>query len=225
MLPSPTKGIKSGKTLMRTVIASLVLLAGLSGPALAQDVVDPAPEAAAAPAAEPAPPPAAAEPPPVLPTTGDGAALLSVLTRACLPMVREGKSVEDVAKDLGMRRDRRSGSYQLALGGDRNHVISVLPKGANNNVCNVQINYAIGGETPLVEALNIWAFLQEPRLRMQRNDFAVGADNVKRVTLSWEHFTDAESTGLVFVQLKNPDDTPLERRYDQATLLFSERTF
>lgn len=210
---------------MRTVIASLVLLAGLSGPALAQDAVDPAPEAAAAPAAEPAPPPAAAEPPPVLPTTGDGAAVLSVLTRACLPMVREAKSVEDVAKDLGMRRDRRSGSYQLALGGDRNYVISVLPKGANDNVCNVQINYAIGGETPIVEALNIWAFLQEPRLRMQRNDFAVGADNVKRVTLSWEHFTDAESTGLVFVQLKNPDDTPLDRRYDQATLLFSERTF
>jgi hypothetical protein len=210
---------------MRTVIASLVLLAGLSGPALAQDAVDPAPEAAAAPAAEPAPPPAAAEPPPVLPTTGDGAAVLSVLTRACLPMVREAKSVEDVAKDLGMRRDRRSGSYQLALGGDRNYVISVLPKGANDNVCNVQINYAIGGETPIVEALNIWAFLQEPRLRLQRNDFAVGADNVKRVTLSWEHFTDAESTGLVFVQLKNPDDTPLDRRYDQATLLFSERTF
>lgn len=210
---------------MRTVIASLVLLAGLSGPALAQDVVDPAPEAAAAPATEPAPPAEPAEPPPVLPTTGDGAAVLSVLTRACLPMVREAKSVEDVAKDLGMRRDRRSGSYQMALGGDRNFVISVLPKGANDNVCNVQINYAIGGETPIVEALNIWAFLQEPRLRMQRNDFMVGADNVKRVTLSWEHFTDTESTGLVFVQLKNPDDTPLDRRYDQATLLFSERTF
>lgn len=210
---------------MRTVIASLVLLAGLSGPALAQDVVEPAPEAAVAPAPEPAPAPAAAEPPPVLPTTGDGAVVLSVLTRACLPMVREGKSVEDVAKDLGMRRDRRSGSYQMALGGDRNFVISVLPKGANDNVCNVQINYAIGGETPIVEALNIWAFLQEPRLRLQRNDFMVGADNVKRITLAWEHFTDAESTGLVFVQLKNPDDTPLDRRYDQATLLFSERTF
>ena len=218
---------------MRTVIASLILIAGLSGPALAQDAAGSAPDAApmapetsAAPAA-PAPARAAApaEPPPTLPTSGDGAAVISVLTRACLPMVREGKTVEDVAKDLGMRRDRRSGSYQLGLGGDRNYVISVLPKGANDNVCNVQINYAVGAEEPIVEALNIWAFLQDPRLRLQRNDFAVGPDNVKRITLAWEHFTDAESTGLVFVQLKNPDDTPLDRRYDQATLLFSERSF
>lgn len=209
---------------MRTVIASLILIAGLSGPALAQDA-GPAPDAAAAPADPVAPAAAPAEPPPTLPTSGDGAAVLSVLTRACLPMVREGKTVEQVAQDLGMRRDRRSGSYQLGLGGDRNYVISVLPKGANDNVCNVQINYAVGAEEPIVEALNIWAFLQEPRLRLQRNDFAVGPDNVKRITLAWEHFTDAESTGLVFVQLKNPDDTPLERRYDQATLLFSERSF
>lgn len=212
---------------MRTVIASLILIAGLSGPALAQDA-GPAPDAAAAPAAsaEPVAPAAApAEPPPTLPTSGDGATVLSVLTRACLPMVREGKTVEQVAQDLGMRRDRRSGSYQLGLGGDRNYVISVLPKGANDNVCNVQINYAVGAEEPIVDALNIWAFLQEPRLRLQRNDFAVGPDNVKRITLAWEHFTDAESTGLVFVQLKNPDDTPLDRRYDQATLLFSERSF
>lgn len=213
---------------MRTVIASLILIAGLSGPALAQDAAEPAPEAAAAPEATEAPAaPAAApaEPPPTLPTSGDGAAVLSVLTRACLPMVREGKSAEDVAKDLGMRRDRRSGAYQMGLGGDRNYTISVLPKGANDNVCNVQINYAVDAEEPIVEALNIWAFLQDPRLRLQRNDFAVGADNVKRITLAWEHYTDAESTGLVFVQLKNPDDTPLDRRYDQATLLFSERSF
>ncbi|MDZ4319253.1 MAG: hypothetical protein U1A07_10525 [Phenylobacterium sp.] len=212
---------------MRTVIASLILIAGLSGPAHAQDA-GPAPDAAAAPAAsaEPVAPAAApAEPPPTLPTSGDGATVLSVLTRACLPMVREGKTVEQVAQDLGMRRDRRSGSYQLGLGGDRNYVISVLPKGANDNVCNVQINYAVGAEEPIVDALNIWAFLQEPRLRLQRNDFAVGPDNVKRITLAWEHFTDAESTGLVFVQMKNPDDTPLDRRYDQATLLFSERSF
>ncbi|MDP1873496.1 hypothetical protein [Phenylobacterium sp.] len=219
---------------MRTVLASLILIAGLTGPALAQDAAEPAPEAsatpmapAAAPAMTPAPAPAPepAEPPPSLPTSGDGAAVLSILTRACLPMVREGKTVEDVAKDLGMRRDRRSGSYQMGLGGDRNYTISVLPKGANDNVCNVQINYAVGAEEPIVEALNIWSFLQDPRLRMQRNDFAVGPDNVKRITLAWEHYTDAESTGLVFVQLKNPDDTPLDRRYDQATLLFSERSF
>ncbi|MDO8408963.1 MAG: hypothetical protein Q7S93_02710 [Phenylobacterium sp.] len=222
---------------MRTVIASLILIAGLAGPAMAQEGVEPAADPAAAPStalsttmpapAAPAAPPPAAAPleQPTLPTTGDGATVLSILTRACLPMVQQGKTVEEVAGDLGMRRDRRSGSYQMGMGGDRNYIISVLPKGANDNVCNVQINYAIGGEQPIIEALNIWAFLQDPRLELQRNDFAVGPDNVKRTTMAWEHYNEQESTGLVFVQLKNPDDSPLERRYDQATLLYSERTF
>jgi len=222
---------------MRTVIASLILIAGLAGPALAQEGVEPAADPAApsaapaatmpAPAAPAAPPAPAAAPveQPTLPTSGDGATVLSVLTRACLPMVQQGKTVEEVAEDLGMRRDRRSGAYEMGMGGDRNYTISVLPKGANDNVCNVQIDYAIGGEQPIIEALNIWSFLHDPELELQRNDFAVGPDNIKRITMAWEHYNEQESTGLVFVQLKNPDDSPLERRYDQATLLYSERTF
>ena len=94
--------------------------------------------------------------------------------------------------------------------------------------CNVQKSWieSLGPKMePIIEALNTWAFLHEPELVLQRNDYAVGADNIKRITMAWEHYTDTESTGMVFVQLKNPDDTPLERRYDQATLLYSERTF
>jgi len=230
---------------MRNVIASLILLTGLAGPALAQDGAGMAPEpgtspapaaagqTAAPPAAAPAPlPPTAAAPAatpapverPTLPTTGNGAAVLSVLTRACIPMVQDGKTVEEVAKEVGMKRNRRSGAYEVSLGG-RDYSISVLPKGANDNVCNMQIDYPVGGEEPIIEALNTWAFLHEPELVLQRNDYAVGADNIKRITMAWEHYTDTESTGMVFVQLKNPDHTPLERRYDQATLLYSERTF
>ncbi|MBC7167056.1 hypothetical protein [Phenylobacterium sp.] len=221
---------------MRNVIASLILLTGLAGPALAQDGAGMAPEPGTSPApaavgetaAPPAPAPAAPAPAPVeqptLPTTGNGAAVLSVLTRACIPMVQEGKTVEEVGKELGMKRNRRSGAYEVSLGG-RDYSITVLPKGANDNVCNMQINYPVGEEEPIVEALNIWAFLHEPELVLQRNDYAVGADNIKRVTMAWEHYTDSESTGMVFVQLKKPDDSPLERGYDQATLLYSERTF
>ena len=123
-----------------------------------------------------------------------------------------------------MRRNRRSGAYEAQLGG-RPYTIGILPQGSNTNVCSVEISYPVGEEEPIVEALNIWAFLHEPELELQRNDFLVGPDNIKRVTLAWEHFTDKESTGLVFVQLKNADDSPLERGYDKATLLYSERTF
>lgn len=210
---------------MRTVIASLMLTAGLAGAAVAQEADAPAAPAAPvaeAPPAEPAPAPAVERP--TLPTTGNGATVLSVLTRACVPLVQQTKTFEEATKELNMRRNRRSGAYEAQLG-ERPYTIAILPQGSNTNVCSVEISYPIGEEEPIVEALNIWAFLHEPELELQRNDFLVGPDNIKRVTLAWEHFTDKESTGLVFVQLKNPDDSPLERGYDKATLLYSERTF
>lgn len=232
---------KSGETAMRTAIASLALLAGLGGLAQAQEspsapMTDPAmsqpapvttapPSAdAMAPAAPPAAPEAPAEPPPTLPTEGFGADVLSILTRVCVPSVSQNQPIDDLAKAIGMRQNRRDKSWSMTLQ-ERPYTITVLPRGANTNVCNVNITYPIGGQRPIVNALNVWSFLHDPELVMQRNDFVVGADGVKRVTLSWEHYNAQESTGLVFVQLKKPDDSPLERNYDQATLLYSERTF
>jgi hypothetical protein len=225
---------------MRRVAVSLIVLAGLSTAAVAQPAPDAAPPAAAdpapaaeaaapaaaPPAAEPAPAAAPAEPappPPTLPTTGDGAEMISVINNICVPSVR-GASVESVAKPLGFKFNRRANAWIKTMGA-KPYEVSVLPKGANENVCNVTVKYAVGQERPIVNALNIWAFLHEPEMPMQRNDFIVGADGIKRITLSWEHFTDKESTGLVLVQLKNPDDSPLDKKFDQATILYSERTF
>ena len=78
---------------------------------------------------------------------------------------------------------------------------------------------------PIVTALNVWAFLHQPDMPLQRNDFITGDDGVKRITLSWEYYTDKESTGHVLVQQKKPDGSPLDARYDSATVLYSERKF
>lgn len=222
---------------MRIVVASLIVAAGVASVAVAQPADQPAPAAEAPPAAEAAPPAAApaapaaepaapaepAPPPPTLPTTGDGAEVISVVNNICVPSVR-GASVESVAKPLGFKFNRRANAWSKTMGA-KPYEISVLPKGSNENVCNVTIKYAVGQAKPIVNALNIWAFLHQPDMPMQRNDFIVGADGIKRITLSWEYFTDKESTGLVLVQLKNPDDSPLDKKFDQATILYSERTF
>ncbi|MFN3521098.1 MAG: hypothetical protein ACK4YQ_02525 [Phenylobacterium sp.] len=226
---------------MRSVVASLIVLAGLSSAAVAQPTAETPPPAApeapaappAAPAAAPAPDAAAPQAPaaapaddpaahPTLPTTGDGAEVISVINNICVPSVR-GKTVEEVAKPLGFKFNRRENTWSKVMG-SKPYEITVLPKGSNTNVCNVRVKYAVGQERPIVNALNIWAFLHQPEMPMQRNDFMVGADGVKRITLSWEYFTDKESTGLVLVQLKNPDDSPLDKKFDQATILYSERT-
>src|SRR5579863_9375768 len=71
----------------------------------------PAPDAAAAPAAAPAAPAAApaAEAPPSLPTTGDGAAVISLIEKVCVPLVRGG-NLDDIAKAnaaaLGLKKNR-----------------------------------------------------------------------------------------------------------------------
>lgn len=222
---------------MRTALA-IVLAAGLAGSAVAQE---PAPGAAAAAAppppvapadpAQPAAPaagqPAAptasapAEPPPTLPTSGDAAQVISVLDNICKPLVRGG-SLDQLAPAQGFKKNRRDRSYTATLG-TKPYTITIADPGSNKDVCSVTLNYAIGQHDPIVKGLAVWSFLQQPRMTMQRNDFATGADGIKRTTLSWEHYTNAISNGLVFVRLNKPDDSPLAKNYDQATLLYSER--
>lgn len=233
--------LKSGEYAMRMVAVSLIALLGAATAAAAQAPADPAP-APAAPAAEapaataPLPPPpagsttspttqAAPDPAanPTLPTAGDGAAVISVIDKLCVPLVRGG-NFDQLAAAAGGKKNRRDGSYTIIMGA-KPYSITVAYPGSNANVCSLTLNYALGQERPIITGLNIWAFLHDPELKLQRNDFVVGADSVKRITLSWEYFTDKTSTGLVFVQLKKPDDSPLNAKFDQATLLYSERTF
>lgn len=227
---------------MRHAIASLIVLAGLSTAAVAQEAPAPAaaPQAAApAPAAAPTPeaaapapaaPPAAAPTPeeeaalhPTLPTTGDGAAVISVIEKICVPLVRGG-SLDQLAPAQGFKKNRRDGSYSKVLGAKPYDIVVSAP-GSNKDVCNLTVHYAIGQEHPIVTGLNIWSFLHKPELKMQRNDFLVSPDGVKRITLSWEYFTEHESTGLVLVQLKKPDGSSLSPKFDEATVLYSERKF
>jgi len=229
---------------MRTALVSLIAFAGLSTAAVAQEAAAPAPAPAAPPAeaaapapapapeAAPAAPPAEAAAPnpadeaakhPTLPTSGDGAEVLSVINNICIPAVRGG-SVDQLAKAAGYKLNKREATWFKPLGA-KPYEIGIIQPGSNTNVCNLTLKYAVGQEKPIVTALNIWAFLHEPDMPMQRNDFMVGADGVKRITLSWEHFNDKESTGLVLVQLKKPDGSALNEKYDQATVLYSERKF
>jgi hypothetical protein len=219
----------------------LIALAGMAGAAAAQQPA--AQQPAAAPAAQaaapgmsptPAPPagstasaPQAAVDPaanPTLPTTGDGAQVLSILQRVCIPAVKGG-AMDQLAKSVGMKKDRRSGGYAMTLGADRNYTLTIPPQGSNKNVCQMDLRYALNGERPIITALNIWSFLQSPELKLQRNDFQVGGDGVKRITMSWEYYNDRESTGLVFVQQKNADGSAMNARYDSGTVLYSERKF
>jgi hypothetical protein len=186
----------------------------------------PAPTTAAPPAdttaAPPAPAAPAAEAPPTLPTTGDGAVLLNIVEKVCVPLVRGGK-LEDLAKANGFKLNRRDGTWTMPLGGDKNYNVTMFPVGVNKDVCRGEVHYAIGGEKDIVSAFNIWSFLHKPELILQANYVSVNADGVKRVQKSWEHLEASSSTAVNFTTETKPDDTPLNPRWATGEIYYQER--
>ena len=217
---------------MRTAIVSLIALTGLATAAVAQAPEAPpaeTPPAAPAEQAAPAAPEAAPAAAPAeektytIPTTGAEGQIIDVVNRFCKPLVKGG-NFDQLASGLGgYKKNKREGTYVATLVA-KPYTITLWPQGSNKDVCRMTINYEIDGEKPIIVGLNIFSFLHKPELVQQRNDF-VPATDFKRITNSWEYYTDKESIGLVFLQLKKPDGTPAGKNADLAEVLYSERKF
>jgi hypothetical protein len=218
---------------MRTAfVASLIIAAGVVSAAQAQDQTPPAQPAApatapAAPAPDvsaAAPAPAAAEPAPTLPTTGDGAVVLSVIEKICVPLVRGGK-LDDLAKANGFKQNRRDNTWVMGLGGDKNYTVTLFSPGSNKDVCRGEVHYAPGQDKPIVSAINIWSFLHKPELVLQANYVNTDPDGIKRVRKSWEHLESNSSVAVNFSTMTKPDDSPLNAKWGTAEFYYQERTF
>ena len=216
---------------MRTAIISL-LAAGIATSAAAQTAppAAPAQTPATAPAAAPAvvPTPATAPAPEpekvyAVPTTGEVGQIIDVINRICVPLVRGGDISKLATKSLGFKYSRREGTYTQTLQ-TKPYTLTVFSPGSNKDVCRIALNYTLNGEKPIIVGLNIFSLLHQPELLQQRNDF-VPATDYKRITNSWEHFTDRESIGLVFLQLKKPDGSSVSDKWDMGEVLYSERKF
>ena len=224
---------------MRIAISSLILAAGLATAANAQDppaqpappAAQPAPTTQPAPTAEqpaaaPAPAAAPEAPPPVpaLPTTGPAAEVISVIETICKPAVR-GQKIDDIAKRQGFKLNRREQTWAKPFqGGDRNHQIVIFPQGSNKSVCFAELRYAPGTDVEMAKSLNVWAFVHQPPLDPTANyTQPQDPDGLKRVRRSWEYLTAEQSIGLNFSTVRKPDDSPVNARYDMATVQYQER--
>ena len=201
-----------------------------AAPPAAAPTPAPAPGATPAPAAPDATPPAAApaaEAPPALPTTGDGAVVLNLIEKVCVPLVRGGDlaALAKTNATLGLKLNRRDGTYTMPLGGDKNYTITLSPPGVNKDVCRAEVHYALNSEKPIVSAVNIWSFLHQPELILQANYVSVNADGVKRVQKSWEHLDSTSSTAVNFTTWTKPDDSSLNAKYSTGEIFYQERKF
>lgn len=194
---------------LTSVSAALVLLG--AGAAYAQSA-----EALAAPD----------EPPPVLPTSGDGGAVVKLLGDICKPLLNGGGNFEALATAAGLEKDRRSEDWIMPLSRRPYQVVMRAPSNVNRNVCELRVRYAPGWQGPIVEALNVYRFLHEPQLRLQRNEQARYTD-AERTTTTWDNFEnqgfDGHVFGLVMVQLRNTDGTSVSNQYDEALIQYAKR--
>ena len=169
---------------------------------------------------------ASRELPKVLPTTGDGAVITSLLTTVCQPMVKGG-DLAAIMKARKIKEDRKTGLYNVPLEG-KVYQVSIVPSFANNkNVCELRVRYAIGADQPIVDALSIWAFLHRPQMVLRRNDVAVYGD-AERVTTTWDNWAnqmiDGQMYGLVLSQLNKVDGTPSQDpKFDEALIQYTVR--
>lgn len=201
-----------------SVGASLILSASLASAAMAQEAA-PAP---AAPTAAPAAP-AAGGAPPSLPTSGDGAQIVQALEKVCVPAVR-GQGLDAAAKAAGLKQNRREGTWTMPLSSGRDYAIIFQPQFSQANVCQAEVHYAVGQDGPIVEALNVWAFLQQPKLVLGANYVNVDADGVKRTRKSWEAVgAGGASRAVNFSIQRTPDDRPLNPKFDTGMLFYQER--
>ena len=214
---------------MRNVVMTLVAASAIALPALAQEVPVPAVPAApsavtvpAAPvAAAPVPAPAVVE---TLPIDGEIGQILNVIRTICVPLVRGGELAKLATPAAGFKRNRKEVGYTQTLV-TKPYTLTVYEPGSNKEVCRVGVNYTSAGEKPILLGLDKFAYLNQPRLRLQRENNYIPPTDFMRVTSSWEYFTDKESTGLVFVQLKKPDGTEVNPKWGMGEILYSERKF
>lgn len=206
---------------MRNVVMTLVAASAIALPALAQDVpAPPVPPAVPAPVAV-APAPAVVE---TLPTDGEIGQILNVIRTVCVPLVRGGDLAKLATPAAGFKRNRKEVGYTQTLVA-KPYTLTVYEPGSNKEVCRVGVNYTGGGEKPILLGLDKFAYLNQPRLRLQRENNYIPPTDFMRVTSSWEYFTDKESIGLVFVQLKKPDGTEVNPKWGTGEILYSERKF
>jgi hypothetical protein len=213
---------------MRSALATFFVATSVAASASAQTPAPPAADPApAAPAAAdiliPEAAPVVPEKTYTVPTDGEVGQIISVINNVCVPLVRGGNLDKLATPGMGYKKNKRDLTYTTTLVA-KPYTLTIYAPGSNKDVCRIAINYTTAQEKPIIVGLNIFSLLHKPELEQQRNDF-VPATDFKRITNSWEYFTDHDSIGLVFLQLKKPDGSEVSPKWSMGEVLYSERKF
>lgn len=210
---------KGSVDMRRLALLSLTAAALVAGAAIAQEQpaappAPPAPEAAPAPE-EPAPPPA----PPPEPTDVTSIAVLNVIERVCMPMVR-GTPIAQLAPSLGFKKKRDVWIWAYQKG----YQLSIQPSTTNPTVCTIDVNHPVETVAPaatLATDLHYWAQRRGGGWYLARFDRFV--TDMERTTRSWEKEGETELDALVLMTERKVNGQPVNPKFDHTQVLFEIR--
>jgi len=205
--------------------SSLAFLAVLTtaGPVFAQATTEtppPPPAATPAPDATPAPTPAPAPAPLPLPTTGEAVQVLAALDNACVPLIG-GAEPRATAKAAGLRVNSDGDLYLNLPGGDK--IVVSVPSKANPTNCMMSVTYDTGGGDALRDGLAAWASHRPAPLAPDKVAASSPEDGGVSIVSTWVDYGATKTEGLIFIQHKKADGSPLNASHEQADITLSIR--
>jgi hypothetical protein len=209
--------------------SSLAVLAVLlsAGPVMAQTATPSAapsdsPPAAGTPTptpdATPAPTPAPAPLP--LPTTGEAVQVLAALDNVCIPLINHA-DVRATAKAAGMRVNGDGQIYLSIPGGDK--ITVAPPSPANPTNCGMTVVYDTGGGDALRDGLAAWASHQPTPMPPEKAAVSNPEDGGVSIISTWVNYGATTTEGLIYIQHKKADGSPLNATHEQADVILSIR--
>ena len=158
---------------------------------------------------------AVAAQPAAAPASGIGPYVISVIEKACIPLIK-GQDVKSVVQAAGLKRSHDD--LVLPLAGVEKIVVSP-PSGANPTVCSLELSYEVDQTKALADALGAWAASQDPPIPV----LAAASSAPGSTSWSWALDTGQLQEGLVLNARRTADGKPLGRNYDVADVLYSRR--
>jgi hypothetical protein len=146
--------------------------------------------------------------------------VIAALDNACIPLIGGGQP-RAVAKAAGMRINSDGDLYLSLPGGDK--IIVTVPSKANPTNCAMSVIHDVGAGDGLRDGLAAWASHRPAPLAPEKVAVSSPEDNGISLIWTWVDYGAAKTEGLIFIEHKKADGSPLPGSHEQADVTLSIR--
>jgi len=146
--------------------------------------------------------------------------VLSALDNVCIPLINHGE-VRATARAAGMRVNSDGQVYLSLPGGDK--ITVSPPSAANPTNCGMSVIYDTGGGDALRDGLAAWASHRPTALAADKAAASGPEDGGVSIISTWVNYGATTTEGLIYIEHKKADGSPLNATHEQADVTLSIR--